>query len=101
MRYLFLLLLTFSIACGDDSAKPKRQKDDQDMILDSSVEEDMILEDVGGLEEIDLGTPCSPLECRSDELINMIQVKREFEYASLGGIEFEPKPFEFRYDMGE
>ncbi len=98
MRYLFLLL-TFTISCGDDSAKPKRQKDDQDTVLDLSIEDDMTFEDMD-LEGEDLGTPCSPLDCRRDELINMIQVKREYEYASLGGFELEPQPFEFRNDMG-
>ena len=99
MRYL-LLLLTFTVACGDDTAKPKRQKEDQDIIYDLSLEGDVgIAEaDMGGIDE---DTTCSPLDCRKSELINMIQVKREFEYALLGGFEFEPAPFEFRHDMGE
>ena len=99
MRYLFILL-TLTIACGDDTAKPKRQKDNQDMMIDLSFENDMGIEDEG-VDDLDIGIPCSPLECRRDELMNMIQVEKNFEYASLGGFEFEPQPFEFRHDMGE
>ena len=100
MRYL-PLLLTFTVACGDDTAKPKRQKEDQEIIYDLSLGGDVgIVEaDMSGVDEED--TTCSPLDCRKSELINMIQVKSEFEYALLGGFEFEPKPFEFRHDMGE
>lgn len=97
MRYLILpIILSTTVACGDDTAKPKkRYEEDQEI---SSGQNDMeVIDDMG----VDDGNDCSTLECNQDKLINMIDVERTFEYAMLGGIEFEPEPFEFRHDMGE
>ena len=99
MRYLILpILLSTVVACGDDNAKPKKRYDDDDQ----NVSYDQMLDmeqggDVGGNAE----TSCSPLECDRDKLIDMVDVEKNFEFAMLGGIEIEPEPFEFRFDMGE
>lgn len=97
MRYLILpIILSTTVACGDNTAKPKkRYAEDQEISAeqnDMGVIDDMVVD--GGLD-------CSPLECNRDKLINMIDVERNFEYAALGGFEFEPEPFEFRFDMGD
>ena len=103
MRYLILFLLTFTISCGDDSAKPVR-KNDQNLntLEDMSLE---MREMDGGLEENDFEieggdqNDCSPLECLDEKLMNMIEKEKNYEFASLGGREFKPHPFEFDFDM--
>tara|TARA_Y100001970_G_C14228411_1_gene857105 strand:- start:364 stop:663 length:300 start_codon:yes stop_codon:yes gene_type:complete len=92
MRYLILpIILSVTVACGDDTAKPKkRYTNDQDVLNEMDMDVD-----------VDSDVECPSFECNRDKLINMIEVQRNFEYAMLGGMEFEPMPFEFRSDMGE
>ena len=90
MRYLLTLLLTFTFACGEESARPRTK---QDMDFDQSVE-------VGGAEE-DMG--CNALDCMSDEelqdkLLNLLHLRDHGIYRD--HFEFEPEPFEFDYDYG-
>lgn len=100
MRYLLLpIILICTIACGDDSVKPLRKNKDQDQDLILEAEMDM---EMGGSDmEMEVGGSdhCPPVECRSEELLNLLQVEKPYEIAALGGFEFEPEPFEFR-DMG-
>ena len=37
MRYLLTLLLTLTLSCGDESAKPNKNGEDQDLNLDNEV----------------------------------------------------------------
>ena len=94
MRYLILPIILFTtVACGDETAKPKkRYTEDQDVLNEIDMDMDM---GAGGDVE------CPSIECNRDKLINMIEIQRNFEYAMLGGMEFEPMPFEFRSDMGK
>lgn len=98
MRYLLLpIILTISVACGDDSAKPLRKSKDQAVDLDWDMETGGVethSPDMGGTIEED--EECPIFECRKGELLNMIEVKKPYELAVLGGFEFEPEPFEFR-----
>ncbi len=97
MRYLLTLLLTFTFACGEESARPRTK---QDMNLDQSmVEMDMGME-MGGAEE-DMG--CNALDCMSDEelqdkLLNLLHPRDHGIYKD--HFEFEPEPFEFESDYG-
>lgn len=91
---LLPIILSASVACGDDTAKPKKRCTvDQDVYEQNDM-------DVDGGTEIK-GVGCSLFECNRDKLINMIDVERNFEYAMSSGMEFEPMPFEFRSDMDE
>jgi len=93
MRHLILpILLSTAVACGEDTAKPKKRYEDEDQMIDMEQGEDF-----GGSAE----TSCSPLECDREKLIDMVDVEKNFEFAMLGGIDIEPEPFEFRFDMGK
>lgn len=99
MRYLLTLLLTLTLSCGDESAKPSRNGKDQDQNIDMG---DMGVDGDTGVEgdmELDLGT--TPKSYMNKNLINMIHTEKDYEFAVVGGFELEPQPFEFGGSEGD
>ena len=98
MRYLLTLLLTFNLACGEESARPRIKKE---TYLDQGVEVSLDLEMIeGGSESIG----CSNLECMDDKdlrdkLLNLLHTSKDYGIFK-DQFQFEPEPFEFEYDNG-
>lgn len=93
MRYLLTLLLALTLSCGEESAKPNKNGKDQDLNLDMG---DMGVGGDTGVEEEDM---ILDMEVDSTymnkNLINLIHIEKDYEFAVVGGFEFEPQPFEF------
>ena len=93
MRYLLTLLLTLTLSCGDESAKPNKNGKDQDLNLDMG---DMGVQEDTGVEEEDMGLDMEvDSTYMNKNLINLIHIEKDYEFAVVGGFEFEPQPFEF------
>lgn len=95
MRYLLTLLLTLTISCGDESAKPTRK--DMTEELDG---QDMDISDMGGSDmeidfEMDMESSDMGESIMDKALINMIHKKSDYSFAVVGGFNLEPQPFEF------
>lgn len=93
MRYFLPLLLTFTFACGEDSARPRtKQNQDADQGIDMGDTHDMVMDNEVG----DMG--CNILDCIDDES-KMINLLLPSDHGGFKGhFEFEPEPFEFNQE---
>ena len=88
MRYLLTLLLTFTLSCGEETARPRTKDMDVGMDVDMESAEDM---------------GCNSIDCMSedelrDKLLNLLHPRDHGIYRD--HFEFEPEPFEFDSDYG-